>query len=369
MDNEVIVIGGSHYNTLGVIRSLGEVNIKVYAIITNKNKYAYIKKSKYLKNYDIIEENEEEIKKILLSKYSNHNKAVLIPTSDFAALFIDKNLNELKNYFVVPNIDNKQGKMEELMNKYNQFNLAKKNNIKIAETFELDLNKIDEDKITYPNILKPITSAYGKKMDIVICENKKEFKEKVDVLRNKGYEKILFQELIDFDYECGITGCSYNGTIIIPGIIKKERIYPPKRGSTCYAKYVQDNNIQSIVKMLKSLKYNGFFDIEFFVKNKNIYLNEINFRTGAYHYASNYGNVNIVYLYLLLINNKNILNKKIEKEYYFQEDIADLKLVFKRKISLLDYIKSFKKAKVHLTLNKHDMKPFFYKILYIILHK
>ena len=158
MDNEVIVIGGSHYNTLGVIRSLGEVNIKVYAIITNKNKYAYIKKSKYLKNYDIIEENEEEIKKILLSKYSNHNKAVLIPTSDFAALFIDKNLNELKNYFVVPNIDNKQGKMEELMNKYNQFNLAKKNNIKIAETFELDLNKIDEDKITYPNILKPITS-------------------------------------------------------------------------------------------------------------------------------------------------------------------------------------------------------------------
>ena len=88
MKKDVIVIGGNHHNTLGVIRSLGEKGIYPNIIITNESKYAYVAKSKYVKDYDIVKEDEDKIKEILIKKYVKlENKATLIPTSDFAALF------------------------------------------------------------------------------------------------------------------------------------------------------------------------------------------------------------------------------------------------------------------------------------------
>ena len=48
-NKEVIVIGGNHHNMLGAIREFGKFNIQVYAIITNSSNYAYVKKSKYVK--------------------------------------------------------------------------------------------------------------------------------------------------------------------------------------------------------------------------------------------------------------------------------------------------------------------------------
>ena len=98
INNDVIIIGGNHHNMLGVIRMLGEEGIHPSLIVTNQNRYAYVTKSKYVKDYDVIAENETEMREILLKKYaSSEEKPILFPTSDFAALFIDKNLNLLKN--------------------------------------------------------------------------------------------------------------------------------------------------------------------------------------------------------------------------------------------------------------------------------
>ena len=108
-----------------------------------------------------------------------------------------------------------------------------------------------------------------------------------------------------------------------------------------------------------------------FVKNGEFYLNEINFRNGANSYITSYGSVNIIYLYYLLVCGKDIskLKSEVDEEYYFQEDESDFKLVLNKEISLIEYLKSFKKAKVHLFINKHDLKPFMYKYIYAILRR
>ena len=374
MENEIIIIGGNHYNTLGVIRSLGEKKVKSNLIITNNDRYAYIVKSKYVKKYDIVKEDETIIKKILIEKYSKFDKkAILVPTSDFAALFIDKNLDELKKFFIVPNIKNTQSEIEKMMNKFNQYLLAQKYKIKMAKSVILDLSKNEKiDKLPIPCILKPLTSALGQKTDIEICKTKDELKKTIKNLKNKNYSTILLQEFLDYDYECSINGCCYDKLVIVPAIIKKIRIYPLKRGSTCYGKIIKlenfDIDISNIIKMLKEMKYQGLYDIDFFIKNKTLYLNEINFRIGANNYSTNYGNVNLVYLWILLALNKDVSNENtlVDKEYYFQSEFFDIKHVKDKNLSLKEFINFFLKSKVHLFFNKKDLKPMVYKFFYAI---
>ena len=255
-DYEIIVIGGNHHNTLGVIRCLGEKKIKSNLIVINENRYAYITKSKYVKNFDIVNYDEETIKKILLKKYSKFkNKAILIPTSDFAALFIDKNLNELKKYFTVSSINNKQNEIEKMMDKYNQYLLARKNNIKISKSLIFDLNEKISDEIPVPCILKPISSVLGNKDDIEICNTKDELKEKIEILKNKKYLKILIQELVDYDYECDIVGCSNKSKLIVPGAVRKIRRYPIKGGSNSFSKILSLDSFKfNIDKILKQIE-------------------------------------------------------------------------------------------------------------------
>ena len=103
LKNEIVIIGGNHYNMLGVLRSLGEKKIKSNIIVIDNKRFAYVTKSKYVKSYYQTVEDEEKIKNILLNNFINQKqKAILIPTSDFAALFIDKNIDELQKYFIVP---------------------------------------------------------------------------------------------------------------------------------------------------------------------------------------------------------------------------------------------------------------------------
>ena len=45
---KVIVIGGNHHNTLGVLRSLGEKGVFSELILVTSSKYPYVKYTYYL---------------------------------------------------------------------------------------------------------------------------------------------------------------------------------------------------------------------------------------------------------------------------------------------------------------------------------
>ena len=120
-DNEVIVIGMNHVNTLGVIRALGKAGIYSNIIIQSQHPYIYVKKSKYIKKCFITQNNDDEILDVLKQFMSNKtNKSIIIPTSDFAVSFIDRNYSILKNHFLTQNSNNKTNNIINNMDKFKQ---------------------------------------------------------------------------------------------------------------------------------------------------------------------------------------------------------------------------------------------------------
>ena len=368
IDNKIIIIGCNHHNTLGVIRSLGENKIYPYVIITGKNN-SYIKKSKYIKKYWITDEDESNILNVLNDNFNNGKlKPFLIPTSDFAAQLIDSNIEKLKEKFIIPNIKNKSGMIDKYMNKEEQYKFIKKLNIDMPYSEILDLRLITEeyDYKSYPCILKPVVSVEGKKSDIKICQTKKELNKSIKDLKELNYSRILIQKYISMDYECDIPGCSDGKEVLIPAIIKKKRIYPIKRGSTSYASVVPSSNLDltSLKTIIKSIGYNGIFDIEIFVCGNQIVINEINFRNSAVSYALTKEKIYIVLDWILLNLNKKVEYKKDFKEYFFMVENLEIKQLKDNNITFVKWIKEFLKTKKLMILNIKDLKPFIYKFIY-----
>ena len=374
----VIVVGGNHHNMLGVVRALGKKNIISNTIITCNDKYSFVSKSKYIKKYVIISENEDEILKSLNEMFVKNKRNVIITTSDFAALVIDKNYDLLKDKFILPSINNKANNIIKYMDKYEQSKLASEYKIKHAKSKKIDLNKDNLNKIvsefSYPCILKPNISAIGSKDDITICHNEKELNLAFSKFINLNYTEVILQEYIDYDKECGLIGCIHNGNIILPGIIEKERIYPAKRGNVSYGLIKNNDNntdILNIVSLLKHINYSGMFDIEVFNYKNNYYLNEINFRNSGNSYAYVYGNVYLVYLWVLVVSGYGIddENIKTNKEYYFKDEILELKQLIHHNISIFDWFMALIKSKGCFLLDMIDFKPALFKFIYAIKHR
>ena len=375
--NEVIILGGNHHNTLGVIRVFGEKGISPNVIITNKHKYCYITKSKYIKEYDIISESEKEILELLEKKYNNKEpKPVLIPTSDFCALVLDKNKNKLEKNYIVPSINNKENLIVEYMDKYKQYEFIKECGIKIAKSWELNIEKAQiPDDIIYPCIVKPLISAYAAKSDITICEDLEELESAIKKYKKLNYTDAILQEYIDFEQEYGLIGCSHNRKIILPGIIKKERIFPKGRGNVSYGKIDKLGNskinFKPVINLLKKLNYSGMFDIEVFVKNNDFYLNEINFRNSGNSYLYTYEKVFIVYLWYLMASNQSLSDEQteIQESFMFTDEMLELKQLKSKNISIKEWNRSRKKSKISFLINRKDKKPVIYKFIYAIFRR
>lgn len=373
VENEIIIIGGNHHNMLGVIRALGEKGIYSNIIVTHVEKYAYVTKSKYVKEFTIISEKEEEVLNSLEKYKVLNKKAVLIPTSDFAAYVIDKNLNMLKKYFYVPSIKNKQGNIIKLMNKYNQYKLCINNKIGCLKSIEVNLNQeIITQGVNLPCIVKPLESIDGEKDDISICKNTDELNVTIKKFKAKGYKNALIQDYLEDKKECMIMGVAYNNQVIIPGIAERIRCYPLKKGTTSFGKIITKSNFDydfsQIVNLIKKIGYNGLFDIDIFKTKGKFVLNEINFRNSGNSYALVSDNIYLAYIYVLLTLGLDVSNEKlnVDKDFYFIDENYERKLLLSKQISFWDYSEARKKTSSYFIKNKKDRRVRRWKYIYAI---
>lgn len=356
--NKVIIIGNDHVNTLGVIRTFGENGIKPYVFVVSKTHNVSVIKSKYIYKYWICTDEEIALLTIMSVFKEETEKPVIIPTTDLATYKIDEIYDILSKNFIVPNLDGKQGNIIQLMDKYNQYNLVKKQHIKMAKSKLIDICD-SKQEFDFPCIMKPVISANGQKDDITICNNIQEYHQALKKLKELNYDKILLQEFIHYDYEVDIGGFSYNGKTSVAGIIKKERIWPQKKGSTTFGVVIPKEKYQDLInqieKLMNHIHYNGIFDIDCFVYKSDIYINEINFRNGALSYA--YGNAKFAYYWYLSNIKKQFCDCPIiADEYYFMDEQADLHNVLDKEISYSTYKKDRKKCKILLGDNPLDKR-------------
>lgn len=360
IENLVCVIGGNHHNMLGIIRMMGENNIKVNAIIINGDKNSFCIKSKYLSSYSLVAYDE---KKIINEINKLPKDTIIIPTGDDAAFIIDKNYKKLKSKYILPSINDEENQMEKYMNKYFQNQLLKKYNLKTAESFIYEFNKNLPENLEFPVIVKPLLSIDGKKSDIQIASNINDLLVKLKEFEKKKYKRVIIQKYIYMDYECGLNGCICNDSVVIPAILKKIRRFPLKKGNVSYGKIIKKNemkvDLSPIIHMLKEIRYNGMFDIEIFICGEDYYINEINFRNSGNSYAYMKGNVNLALIWVMKnLNLKNDLPLEVKKSYYFRDEILELKQLFNKNISFVEFIYSWFKSRSNFIINFKDPMPF-----------
>lgn len=283
--NKVIIIAGDHHNPLNLVRSFGLNGISPFGIIVCKNsKTAFSTKSKYWAKTYIIK-SYDEILFTLLNNFDNEaEKPVIITCCDTAGEVIDKNLDILKDKFILPSINMEQGKIIELMDKEKQVDFAKKNNLPMAYTRIARDNswKFDIKDMPMPCIVKPVSSYEGVKSDIKKCTTKEELVSYLKIIFNeKGYKRILIQEFINFDYEIEFIG-SYNKSDKSYLLSRTYRGWPVVGGTNSFFGILNDKNLEiavaDILNTFEKINFSGCFDIELFNVNGKIYLNEINWR-------------------------------------------------------------------------------------------
>ena len=365
--NKILIIGGDHHNTLAVARCLKRNNCDIKLLIhDNKNKdKVCIRHSNCVTSIDYVEDSEHGILK-MLREYEFRNKTVLFPCSDLAAYTIDAYYNELYKKYIIPGFKNQPGKVCLLMNKWEQKKLAERNKLPMAKTWIISQVRgffCIPDDIIYPCIIKPIKSIDGKKSDIRVCENEIELKDLYEYYIKEKYNELIIQQFLKKQYEVCAYGCLLENGELACGIVEKVREWPPKGGgSLTLAKFINDDRIErlneKVTSILFSEGYRGQFDIEYFVCEDDIYLNEINFRHSGNGYALIKNNVNSPYytcLEMCSAKLPNELKMQPSPESFHMDEIAYLSHIRDYGIPFSEWIKEFFHVKAFAVFDVLDL--------------
>ncbi len=364
IENYAVVIGDWHFNSLGLIRSLGEEDIPV--IYINLSEGGYGESSRYtLKTYHSGEEEQEIVDTLLKVIEENKGKPVIFTACDKAAFALDNHYEDLKNKCFLPNL---KGKAAEYMNKENMCKAAKDAGFIVPETATVDFDESFKEKVKafgFPCILKPVLSVEGSKSDIQICSDEYDLERAYDLFMKseENYSRILVQQFIDGKkkqmMEYG--GCKIEGKPVqVYGQLEKIREYPVNKGSTSYAVVKKEiTHFEKCVldKMLEAAGYEGLFDLEILLVDDVPYFIEINFRNGAIAYAFTKAGFNIPYIWYNGVLGKEIGNCEI-KETVLMCERDDLNHVMDKNISIKQWLSDVRKTDVFMIYNKRDSQPF-----------
>ena len=283
MNNNVIVIGSDHHNTLGVVESLGMAGISPYVIIVSKNMVSrsFVLKSKYCKNQGFSTTYEDLIS--LLHKNFDHGekeKHIVITTNDQTASLLDNHLDELSSFLLLPGTG-KQGELEHWMDKLNMIELAKSVGLNIPKTITVKRGETVDDFV-FPCITKSVSTLKGAKTNLRICRDANELN--AFLSKQTQYDEVQVQQFIDKDFEYQFIGCSIDGgrEIIIPG--RTHIVRPNGYDNNFHKEFVKnDDSFNEVLDQAKAFirqtHYSGLFSMEFLRdKSGTDYFLEMNFR-------------------------------------------------------------------------------------------
>lgn len=360
MENKVIVVGSEHHNTLGVLRSFGEMGIKPDLIIIRELK-PFVIRCRYINTIHKIS-CEAEIVDALLTHFGGETKKpIVVCCNDKSIAVIDANYEELSKRFILPNAGGIQGEINRLMSKTVQHQLAEQVGLLIPKTWTILGNGSIPSDIIFPCIVKTDASINGSKSDIKVCRTLDELRENTN--RDVEY---LVQEYIEKEYELNVVACSCNRgqDIVIPGVIHKIREYPIRRGSSSFSVLADCSQyphlpIDKIKQIISLMQYDGLFSIEFVCRDNRCYFLEINFRNDGNGYVPTSAGVNLPYIWCYSRINSSLPEYIPHTPHYFMADVRDIFHVIKDKtLSFKEWRKDLKRTNCFLLYNKRDKKPF-----------
>ncbi len=367
--NKVVVVGGDHHNTLGVIESLGQKGLKPYTILYTSNVKCYVPHSKFVASgWSCSTEN--DLIDCLRKNFNDiSEKTVVIATNDIVADILDRHYDELKDFCMIPTIE-PTGNLGKVMSKEYMSNLAHEVGLNVPMTWVLK-DSIIPNGIEYPVITKAISSVEGSKDNIKVCKSEADLKDFVK--EQQECETIQIQRFIDKEYEFQLLGVSLNhgDTVLIPG---RTHIYRPNGLDNTFFLYFDKCEpslqplIDKAVKFVKKTRYTGPFSIEFLREKSSEmdYFTEMNFRNDGNAYVVTAAGMNIPYIFYLSQTGrdyqKEISHSTIKGTYIVPEFYYFTRLLA-REISIKEWWSNMRKADCCTTFFKGDKRAFFWFLI------
>lgn len=306
MRNKVIIIGIGFASRLGLIRSVAQAGAEISVIAIGHAKQKPLDcYSKYVSHYYLCKGNDEAQ---LLSIIHNHcidahQKTILIPINDFAAMVLDRNLDSLKEHFLFQHIDNRQGAVTEWMNKEKQKEWANKCGLNVVKSTDIKItnhqyNGIPTD-ISYPCFTKTREYTTGYKQTLHRCNSEKELKTVLEYLSVRHQDIIIMvEDYKEIQTEYALVGFTDGKNVVIPGIIEILLMSEGSvKGVACQGKIMPTVGFEDTIRKFKEFvlgtHFIGLFDIDFFLADGILYFDELNLRIGGSGYAVSKMGVNL----------------------------------------------------------------------------
>ena len=314
----IIILSRNYSNGLAVARSLGSEGYAIYFIASSFREGAneIAAKSKYIKEFGEVvskkvsdEDSDPDLINEIM-KYAGRfeSKPVLFPTDDYTASMMDNSRDDLSPYFLMPEIgDGKQGSLTSYMDKALQLSMAEKAGLNTPVSMTVSLRDEEialPEGVPYPCYVKPIQSISGYKTEMKICEDEKELREHLSLMRERYSNRdVMLQEYLDIDTEYASAGVCLDQKVILPALIRKTRIGQHGRGVTLTGELVPfevlgEDVCEKAIELLKSFHYIGNFGMEFNVVNGKVYFNEVNLRSAGESYAYFKSGINLPLIFV-----------------------------------------------------------------------
>ena len=360
---KVIVTGGDHHNTYGVIRALGQKRITPFLLLVSEKNESFMLCSKYISGSEIVKNEREAI--LYLKKNNKDNEgSIVIACSDGMSSALDSNRDSLVPYYKLPG-SAEQGRITSIMDKEVMSQWGRRFGFNVPKSWVVETTE-DIADVEYPCITKPILSKDGKKTDISICNNSDELE---SLIRKGSCYRYQVQKFVEKDFEYQLIGLSLNEgkNVIIPGFSKCIR--PCPRTNTGFLHYESIDSIMAPIEKCKSFiletGYSGLFSIEFLRDKNGIdYFMEMNFRNDGNAICVTASGINLPYLWCLAnskVNYQEEIRASTFKPVYVMPEFADFTcFVRTHKISIIRWIKDIMKTDSFMVFNTHDIRPFLF---------
>lgn len=358
--NTVYVVGGDHHNGLGLARIFGLNGVEVISLVAGDCKKSFLRKSKYVTE-SLVFPSEKEAFDYLSERPTIDPLPFIIPYSDSAALELDNRLDEFKDRYYVPSINNTQGAIAKLMDKQNQYDFATSAGIRMAQTLTANIKAEDHpelDDMRYPCIIKPVISAEGHKRDIAICNSRNELESVISKYKDLGYYRALVQEYLTIDYEIDVFGCILKQEPFICHVPTRTiRSWLPKGGTNSFSQIITDPQIvgecKKIIEAIRDAGFYGLYDIELFVVNSEIVLNEVNLRNSGDVYMGLAQKYYYPYAWFCDVLGKrvNIIPNPLKPDYTMTE-CADIRNVLSHNTALDSVYTSYARTPAQMAIHR-----------------
>lgn len=377
---DVVVIGRNYGNILTMTRALGRAGYSVHVVRLFKKKQSKVNPlgrlkpdaySKYVKKYiQCIADPMERVVALLENLELRAAKTLLIPVDDFSAYVVDAHFNQLHEKYYLPNIENQEGRINALMDKDKQKQLAKVFGLPVLQSCLIQsqngLFQIPKG-IIYPCFIKPNVSMKNNKAMMRKCDDEKSLHQVLTKYAQKGDFEVLVEEFADIKAEYSILGVSTEHGIISPGMFKailgghRER-----KGVAMMGELLPCAEFGEIVKLcegfIQSLQYTGMYDVDLIeTTTGDVYFVELNYRAGASMHALTELGINLPALYAdSILHEGTYFHEKIlfDKGKVFINEKILLEELIRSDVGISDAKKYMEEADIYFMKDNQDSKPY-----------